>query len=79
MTVKRRILDTSLVTPTIEQIINKGGKTTQESSSEMADQVRFTLCLPKSLLKKIEENRKSRPGKISRNQWILETLTEKLI
>jgi hypothetical protein len=60
----------------IDEIINRGGKTTIESEPKEAidEEVRLTLRLPKSLVDKIDEKRKERPGKISRNQWILDKI-----
>ena len=42
------------------------------------DEVRFTLRAPAYLFSLIDEFRGRRPGKISRNTWILEAITEKL-
>lgn len=42
------------------------------------DEVRFTLRGAHYLFSLIDEARVRRPGKISRNTWILEAVTEKL-
>ncbi len=42
------------------------------------DEVRFTLRGAHYLFSLIDEARGRRPGKISRNTWILEAVTEKL-
>jgi hypothetical protein len=79
MTVKRKSLALSKQ-PTVSDVINRGGKTTLESKSEIIEdgEVRFTLRIPKKLIEGIDKSRKSRVGNISRNQWILEAIAEKL-
>lgn len=57
----------------VENFIAKGGALPEEIS-EMDDDHRLTLRIPKSLMAKIDVKRKQRIGKISRNLWILETL-----
>ncbi len=42
------------------------------------DEVRFTLRSSHYVFTLIDEARGRRPGKISRNTWILEAITEKL-
>ncbi|MGF7162464.1 hypothetical protein FHS85_004118 [Rhodoligotrophos appendicifer] len=42
------------------------------------DEVRFTLRASHYLFTLIDQARSRRPGKISRNTWILEAITEKL-
>ena len=57
----------------VENFIAKGGAL-PEQISEMDDDHRLTLRIPKSLMTKIDMKRRQRIGKISRNLWILETL-----
>ncbi|MFA6535579.1 MAG: hypothetical protein WCS92_04945 [Candidatus Babeliales bacterium] len=57
----------------IEQFISKGGGLSN-NASEIEDDHRLTLRIPKKLLAKIDIKRKSRIGSISRNLWILETI-----
>ena len=40
--------------------------------------IRFTLRLPIELADRLDEMRSSRVGSVSRNQWILEAIAEKL-
>jgi hypothetical protein len=56
------------------EIISRGGKTTLESRSEEDQEVRFTVRIPSSWVKRIDVDRKSRVGTVSRNQWILESI-----
>ena len=66
----------------VEDIINRGGKTIAESTTavidESEDELRFTLRIPKKLISKIDKKRKNEIGKVSRNQWILEVIAERL-
>ena len=70
----------------INRVISLGGKTTADSEHENdilsncnEKNVRFTLRLPSSLLKKVDEFRKMRIGIVSRNQWILEIISKATI
>ena len=56
-----------------KKFISKGGTLTK-SFDESNDDHRLTLRIPKWLMDKVDEKRKERIGKISRNLWILETL-----
>ena len=66
----------------IEEMINRGGTLTIDASQEKErveePEVRFTLRVPASLVKAIDSARKPRAGNISRNQWILETVSRAL-
>jgi len=64
----------------IDDIINRGGKTTADSKpkSTEEDEIRFTLRIPEKIIKKLDADRESRIGNVSRNQWILEAIAEKL-
>lgn len=57
----------------VHTFIAKGGSLAQELI-EQDDDHRLTLRIPKTLMAKIDQKRKERIGKISRNLWILETL-----
>ena len=62
----------------IEAVINRGG-TSSDSREPSGEKERiFNLRVPESLVRQVDELRKRRPGKISRNTWILEAMEEKL-
>lgn len=64
----------------IDDIINRGGKTTADSTPKIneEDEIRFTLRIPEKIIKKLDADRESRIGNVSRNQWILEAIAERL-
>lgn len=63
----------------IEDIINRGGGTTAEAAAKsVAEEIRFTLRIPQDLITKIDKERRGRVGTVSRNQWILEAVADKL-
>lgn len=65
----------------IDQFINGGGKTTEESrnNNEIPEELsRFTIRIPNGLVKMIDDHRKSKVGNISRNTWILEAIAKRL-
>lgn len=62
----------------INEIIERGGKTTLENQPPPEQETRFTLRLPYKLIDMIDENRKKRIGNVSRNQWIIEAVSTKL-
>ena len=65
----------------IEQFINGGGKTTEESRNNQEspeDLSRFTIRMPNGLVKMIDDHRKGKVGNISRNTWILEAIAKRL-
>lgn len=57
----------------VKKFISKGG-TLAESFEENNDDHRLTLRIPQWLMNKVDEQRKRRVGKISRNLMILEIL-----
>ena len=64
-----------------EEFIGSGGKTTSETGSTKSrnnDEIRFTLRIPKSMIRDIDQRKKSLPGSVSRNTWILQLISEKL-
>ncbi len=62
----------------IDLIINRGGKTSVESSVTCEDEIRFTLRIPSKMTDKIDKDRKNMIGTVSRNQWILEAINKQL-
>jgi len=60
----------------VEKFIAKGGSLAGNSVESMdSDQDhRLTMRIPKWLMNKVDEKRKERVGKISRNLWILEII-----
>lgn len=57
----------------VKKFIAKGG-ILAESFDENVDDHRLTLRIPQWLMQKVDEKRKKRVGKISRNLWILEVI-----
>jgi hypothetical protein len=57
----------------VKKFISKGG-TLAESFQEQEGDHRLTLRIPKWLMDKVDDARKGRVGKISRNLWILEII-----
>lgn len=65
----------------IDQFISAGGKTTEESRDnheEQEDLSRFTIRMPNGLVNMIDDHRRNRVGKVSRNTWILEAIARRL-
>jgi predicted HicB family RNase H-like nuclease len=64
----------------ISEIINRGGKTSGDSSSSDNNEmeIRFTLRIPKKMIHKIDKDKEKRVGNVSRNQWIIEAIADKL-
>lgn len=80
MTVKRKAIKSKPTQYNIEEIINRGGKTTEDSRGDQKQEeleIRFTLRIPQKMINEIDKERDSRVGNISRNQWILEAIAEK--
>lgn len=82
MTVKKKANKTVNVQYDIDDIINRGGKVSADSkhqtNDEVEEEIRFTLRIPQKLIKKIDKDRDGRIGNVSRNQWILEAVAERL-
>jgi len=78
MSVKKKHIAIQVDSKLIDEIINSGAKTVSESTDNQDDDVRFTLRIPNFLIDGIDEKRKTKFGKISRNQWILQAISEKL-
>lgn len=62
----------------LKEVINRGGGVAQERKNLVDPEIRFTLRIQESLIKKIDKARKPRVGNISRNQWILEAISQAL-
>jgi hypothetical protein len=80
MTVKRKAIPAKKPAQSdLDAIINKGGKTAEDSKPQAIEaETRFTLRIPPKLIAKIDKDRKARVGNVSRNQWILEAVAERL-
>jgi predicted HicB family RNase H-like nuclease len=81
MTVKRKAVKEKYVNVNVDDIISRGGKTVEDSKAQQRQEeaeVRFTLRIPQNLIDKIDNDRTSRVGTVSRNQWILESINESL-
>ena len=61
-----------------EEFIGAGGKTTNELIKESSNEMRFTLRVPKNMIEDIDQIRKTLPGSVSRNTWILQLISENL-
>ena len=79
MTVKKKVSKSSNTKYEIEDIINRGDKTTGDSKQQkqLESEIRFTLRIPDKLIKKMDSDREARVGNVSRNQWILEAIAAK--
>ena len=65
----------------IDAVINRGGTSSasQQENEENKEKERiFNLRVPESLVRQVDALRKRRPGKISRNTWILEAIADKV-
>lgn len=80
MVIKKKMSKSEIQEDKAEAIIRRGGKSVEESNIEeaMSAETRFTLRIPGQLLKQLDEDRFKRVGFISRNQWILEAIEQKM-
>lgn len=67
----------------IREVVERGGKTTADMASkphqeEAQKEFRFTLRGPEKLLQDIDRAKKHLVGNVSRNQWIIEAIAERL-
>jgi hypothetical protein len=60
-----------------QQYLSKGGSAAK-AEPEAPKDVRFTLHIPGSLCQELDRVRDARPLKISRHQWVLEAILEKI-
>jgi len=63
--------------PAFQQYLSKGGSAAKTQPEAPMD-VRFTLHIPGPLCQDLDRVRKARPLKISRHQWVLEAILEKM-
>ncbi len=63
--------------PAFQQYLSKGGSAAQ-TQQEAPKDVRFTLHIPGPLCQEVDRLREGRPLKISRHQWVLEAILEKM-
>ena len=63
--------------PAFQQYLQKGGSA-GKSQQETPKDVRFTLQVPGHLCHDLDQLREARPIKISRHQWVLEAILEKI-
>jgi hypothetical protein len=78
--VNPRIAISTVDEEAVNEVINRGGKTTGENAvaPEVDSETRFTLRIPQKLIDLIDQHRMKRVGNISRNQWIVEAIAEKI-
>jgi len=69
--------ETSQEDSQFKQYLSKGGSTAQ-TQQEVPKDVRFTLHIPGPLCQEVDRLREGRPLKISRHQWVLEAILEKM-
>ena len=64
----------------IEALISRGGMPAiAEHQAEQGNvEIKFTLRLAKAVMDQIDTEIRTRPGKVSRNQWIVEAIAERL-
>jgi hypothetical protein len=85
MALSRKLNKTDKVTPSVEELILKGGTSGQnleEDSKDSQDEdeiKRVQLRIPQPKLDQMDEARRKRPGKLSRHTWIMEAIEEKLL
>jgi hypothetical protein len=63
--------------PAFQQYLHKGGSAAK-SQQAPPKEVRFTLHIPGPLCQDLDQVRQARPIKISRHQWVLEAILEKI-
>jgi hypothetical protein len=63
--------------PAFQQYLSKGGSAAKPQQDIPKD-VRFTLHIPGPLCQDLDQLRDARPLKISRHQWVLEAILEKI-
>ena len=63
--------------PGFQQYLRKGGSAAKPQPEAPKD-IRFTLHIPGPLCQELDRVRQGRPLKISRHQWVLEAILEKI-
>lgn len=61
---------------TVSQILHEAGRDPEHDPGD--EWHVMNLRMPKWLVKEVDSARKQRTGKVSRNQWILEAMEDKL-
>lgn len=80
MTIKKKSIAQKPSEHLVEEFINSGGKSASEKDeASNKTEVRFTLRIPKEMVKEVDAQRKNRIGNISRNNWILEAIAGKML
>jgi hypothetical protein len=69
--------ETAQEDPRFKQYLSKGGSAAK-TQTEAARDIRFTLHIPGPLCQELDRVREGRPLKISRHQWVLEAILEKI-
>ena len=64
------------ITESLEDVINRGAKTKEDN--KIQGDVRFTIRIPPEMIEEIDQKRKTKFGRVSRNQWILSAISEML-
>lgn len=78
MTIKRKVIKAKQnIEHDIDTVIQRGGNNAEDRTIKTQG-FRLTLRGPSELMYNIDKSRKNRLGNISRNQWILEAIEEKL-
>lgn len=90
MTIKKKNEKKDLKTRSTEvltaEFINSGGNAPSELGCDVSnsdtdlleEMIRFTLRIPKEMINGVDTHRKKRVGNVSRNNWILEAIAEKV-
>ena len=63
--------------PAFQEYLHKGSRAAK-AQPEDPKAIRFTLHLPGHLCQQVDQLRQRRPLKISRHQWVLEAIWEKI-
>lgn len=74
MTVKKK----NIKTIEVQEFVKKGGEVAGNENSTTEKEKIFTLRLPMSLVEAIDTERSKSLCKFSRNNWIIEAISEKL-
>lgn len=82
MALSKKIQNSALKQPSIEELIMKGGSSgileEGKAVEEEEDVRRVQLRVPDAKLEQIDKMVRRRPGKLSRHTWIMEAIEEKL-
>jgi hypothetical protein len=82
MALSKKIQNSALKQPSVEELIMKGGSSgileEGKTVEEEEDVRRVQLRVPDAKLEQIDKMVRRRPGKLSRHTWIMEAIEEKL-